>query len=150
MLLVTTFLSQPIVATDLVTAQIVDTVTLQPVLPASGLSACPGQDVTINCTIVRMSTVPGVVQPILTWEYRNIRVEYMSGSLLTPNSDPLNNGVYTAVFYYSHFFVTSTATIINVPLSHHSSSIMCLAPFSTPGVETITIAGTVMLLITIQ
>ena len=131
------------------TAQVVDTVTLQPVLPASGLSACPGQDVTLNCTIVRMSTTPGVVQPILTWEYRNIRLEYMSGSL-TPNSAPLNNGVYTAVFNYSHFFVASTATIINIPLSHHSSSIMCLAPFSTPGVETITIAGTVMLLITIQ
>ena len=34
-----------VVATNLVTAQVVDTVTLQPVLPASGLSACPGQDV---------------------------------------------------------------------------------------------------------
>ena len=32
---------------DLVTAQVVDIVTLQPVLPASGLSACPGQDVTL-------------------------------------------------------------------------------------------------------
>ena len=126
------------------TAQIVDNVTLQPVLPASGLSACPGQDVTLNCTIVRMSTVPGVVQPILTWEYRNIRLEYMSGSL-TPNSAPLNNSVYTAVFNYSHFFVASTATIINIPLSHHSSSIRCIATFGTPGVETIRIAGTVML-----
>ena len=91
-----------------------------------------------------MSTAPGAVQPILTWEYRNIRLEYMSGSL-TPNSDPLNNGVYTAVFNYSHFFVASTATIINIPLSHHNSSIRCIATFGTPDVETIRIAGTVML-----
>ena len=41
---------------DWVTAQ--DTVTLQPIQPASGLSACPGQDVTLNCTIVRMTTIP--------------------------------------------------------------------------------------------
>ena len=62
---VTIFLSQPIVATDLVTAQVEDTVTLQPVLPASGLSACPGQDVTLNCTIVRMTTLSGVTPPLL-------------------------------------------------------------------------------------
>ena len=35
------------------TAQVEDTITLQPVQPASGLSACPGQDVTLNCTVVR-------------------------------------------------------------------------------------------------
>ena len=124
---------------DLVIAQVADTITLQPVLPASGLSACPGQDVTINCTIVRTSDVPGAVQPTLTWEYKNIRVEYMSGSL-TSNS-PLNNGVYTAVFNYSHFFVASTATILNVPLSHHSSSIRCIATLDIPHLETLRIAG---------
>ena len=91
-----------------------------------------------------MSTLQGAVQPILTWEYSNIRVEYMSGSL-TPNSAPLNNVVYTAVFNYSHFFVASTATIINIPLSHHSSSIRCIATFGIPDVETIRITGTVML-----
>ena len=64
----------------------------------------------------------------------------MSGSL-TPNSEP-NNGVYTAVFNYSHFFVISTATITNVLLSHHNSSIQCQSiGFSTPELETITIAG---------
>ena len=49
---------------------IVDTVTLQPVLPASGLSACPGQDVTINCTVVRMTTVLGAEQPTMLWVYK--------------------------------------------------------------------------------
>ena len=126
------------------TAQVEDTVTLQPIQPASGLSACPGQNVTLNCTIVRVTTAPGAEQPTMTWIYRSIRLLYRGGSL-SPLSDPLNNGVYTAVFNYSHFFVVSTATIINVPLSHHNSSIRCSSPFDTPKLETIIIAGTVML-----
>ena len=127
------------------TAQTIeDIITVQPIQPASGLSACPGQDVTLNCTIVRMTTLSGVEQPALTLVYRNVRLIYRSGSLLA-TSDPLNNGVYTAVFNYSNFFVASTVTIINVLLSHHKSSIQCTAPFDTPGLETITIAGTVML-----
>ena len=87
-------------STDLVTAQ--DTVTLLPVQPASGVSACPGQDVTINCTIVRVTNIPGAEQPTLTWVYRDIRLIYRAGVLL-PTSDPprLNNDVYTAVFSYS-------------------------------------------------
>ena len=47
-----------------------DTVTLQPFLPASGLSACPGQDVTLNCTIVRTDNT--MDPPLMTWNYRNI------------------------------------------------------------------------------
>ena len=128
---------------DLVTAQnIEDTITVQPIQPASGLSACPGQDVTLNCTVVRMTTLSGAEQPSLTWVYRNVRLIYRSGSLLA-TSDPLNNGVYTAVFYYSHNFVASTATIINVPLSRHNNSIQCSAPFGTPDLKTIRIAGIV-------
>ena len=107
-------------STDLVTAQ--DTVTFQQIEPASGVSACPGQNVTINCTVVRM--IDGAEQPTLNWLYRDIRFTYRDG-VLQPNSDPLNNGIYTAVFSYSHFFVSSIATIINVPLSHHNSSIQC-------------------------
>ena len=78
--MVTIFLSQPIVATDLVTAQVEDTVTLQPVLPASGLSACPGQDVTLNCTIVRMTTLSGVTPPLLIWQYRGDTIAYNNPS----------------------------------------------------------------------
>ena len=44
-----------------------DTVTLQPFLPASGLSACPGQDVTLNCTIVRTDNT--MDPPLMTWNY---------------------------------------------------------------------------------
>ena len=40
---------------DLVTAQLFeDTITLQPIQPASGLSACPGQNVTTSNTAVMM------------------------------------------------------------------------------------------------
>ena len=125
-------------STDLVTAQ--DTVTFQQIEPASGVSACPGQNVTINCTVVRMTTLPGVEQPTLNWLYRDIRFTYRDG-LLQPNSDPLNNGIYTAVFSYSHFFVSSTATIINVPLSHHNSSIRCFISGSNSDQVKTKIAG---------
>ena len=136
-------------STDLVTAQ--DTLTLLPVQPASGVSACPGQDVTINCTIVRVTNIPGAEQPTLTWVYRDIRFIYRAG-VLQPTSDPLNNeqwclystinnGVYTAVFSYSHFYVNSIATILNVPLSHHNSSIHCLTSGSIPNQVKIKIAG---------
>ena len=118
------------------TAKIIeDTVTLQPVLPASGLSACPGQDVTLNCTIVRMTTAQKAEQPtLLTWVYRNINIS-------SATSDSLNNSVYTAVFNYSHNFVTSIATIINVSLSHNNSSISCQASQGLPKDVTIRITG---------
>ena len=116
---------------DWVTAQ--DTVTLQPVLPASGLSACPGQDVTLNCTIVRMTTIPGVVPPPLTWQYRGDTIAY---------NNPSDSSVYyTAVYHAVGLTVMSTATINSVPLSHHNSMINCLSPQSTTHSETITIAG---------
>ena len=132
-------------SSDPVTAQ--DTVTLLPVQPASGVSACPGQDVTINCTIVRMTNIPGVEQPTLTWVYRDIRLIYRDirlmyrDGVLQPTSDPLNNGVYTAVLSYSHFYVNSVATIFNVPLSHHNSSIRCLTSGSIPNQVNTKIAG---------
>ena len=126
-----------LVATDLVTAQVVDTVTLQPVLPASGLSACPGQDVTLNCTIVRMTTQQGVLPPTLSWQYRGDTI------VLTPNSPPSDSSdYYTAVFHVVGLTTMSTATINNVPLSHHNSMINCLSPvFLLMQSKTITIAG---------
>ena len=108
-----------------------DTITVQPIQLASGLSACSGQDVTINCTIVRMTNVSE--QPTLTWVYRNINI--------SATSDSLNNSVYTAVSNYSHNFVTSIATIINVPLPHNKSSILCQASQGLPKDVTIRITG---------
>ena len=118
------------------TAQVVvDTVTLQPVLPASGLPACPGQDVTLNCTIVRMttSTISGLTPPPLTWQYR--------GDTITYNANSPDSSYYTAVFHVVGLTVMSTATINSVPLSHHNSTITCRSPAdqSTIYSETITL-----------
>ena len=116
------------------TAQVVaDTVTLQPVLPASGLSACPGQDVTLNCTIVRMTTLSGVEPPIVTWQYRGDTIAY--------NNPSDSSDYYTAVFHVVGLTVMSTATINSVLLSHHNSIINCRSPATTILSETITIAG---------
>ena len=83
------------------TAQVVvDTVTLQPVLPASGLSACP---VTLNCTIVRMTTLSGSEPPPLTWQYR--------GDMIAYNNPSASSDYYTAVFHVVGLTVMSTATI---------------------------------------
>ena len=117
------------------TAQVVDTVTLQPVLPASGLSACPGQDVTLNCTIVRMTTQQGVTPPppVLTWQYR--------GDTIASNNPSTSSDYYTAVYHVVGLTTMSTATINSVPLSQHNSMINCLSPATTVHSETITIAG---------
>ena len=83
------------------TAQVVDTVTLQPVLPASGLSACPGQDVTLNCTIVRMTSL--VPPPLTCWQYR--------GDMIASDNPSDSSDYYTAVFHVVGLTVMSTATI---------------------------------------
>ena len=115
------------------TAQVEDTVTLQPVLPASGLSACPGQDVTLNCTIVRMTTIPEVLPPAVTWQYKGDTIAY--------NNPSQSSDYYTAVFHVVGLTVMSNATINSVLLSHHNSMINCRSPISTIHSETITIAG---------
>ena len=117
-------------------AQVVDTVTLQPVLPASGLSACPGQDVTLNCTIVRMTSLSGVLPPPLIWQYRGDTIKY--------NANSPDSSYYTAVFHVVGLTVMSTATINSVPLSHHNSTITCLSDILPPIYSetiTLTIAG---------
>ena len=133
--MLTIFSSQPTVATDLVTGQVVleDTVILHPVQPASGLSACPGQDVTIKCTIVRMSNIPNVVPPPLQWQYR--------GDLIVYN-DPSHTSVYyTVVSHVVGLTVMSNATINSVQISDHNRMITCRSQISTIHSETITIAG---------
>ena len=115
------------------TAQVVDIVTLRPVQPASGLSACTGQDVTLNCTIVRITDIPGVEPPVLAWQYR--------GDTITYNNPSTSSVYYTAVYHVVGLTVMSTATINSVLLSHHNSMINCLSPISAIVSETITIAG---------
>ena len=110
-----------------------DTVILHPVQPASGLSACPGQDVTINCTIVRMTNIPNVVPPPLQWQYR--------GDLIVYN-DPSHISVYyTVVSHVVGLTVMSNATINSVQISDHDNNITCRSQISTIHSETITLAG---------
>ena len=114
--------------------QVEDTVILHPVQPASGLSACPGQDVTINCTIVRMTSMSGVSPPPLLWQYRGDTIVY---------NNPSHTSVYyTVVSHVVGLTVMSNATINSVQLSDHDSTITCeSAVFGIVKSETIMIAG---------
>ena len=112
-----------------------DTVTLQPVLPASGLSACPGQDVTLNCTVNRTDNT--VAPPILTWVYCSI-YGIRSDGTSTFNSP---HDIFTATFT-GNYTVISNATILSVPLSYHNSETLCRSPIAmTAKSVTISITG---------
>ena len=113
--------------------QVEDTVILHPVQPASGISACPGQDVTINCTIVRVTNTPGVEPPPLQWQYR--------GDLISYNNPSASSDYYTLVSHVVGLTVMSIATINSVQLSDHDNNITCRSQISTIHSETITIAG---------
>ena len=114
--------------------QVVDTVILHPVQPASGLSACPGQDVTINCTIVRMNNMSEVSPPPLLWQYRGDTIVY--------NNPSHTSDYYTVVSHVVGLTVMSNATINSVQLSDHDSAITCeSAIFGIAKSETILIAG---------
>ena len=111
-----------------------DTVTLQPVLPASGLSACPGQNVTLNCTVNRTDNT--LAPPIMTWIYRSI---YGIRSDGTSTNSP--HDIFTATFA-GNYTVISNATILSVPLSYHNSTMICRSPIAmTAKSVTISITG---------
>ena len=111
-----------------------DTVILHPVQPASGLSACPGQDVTINCTIVRITNIPNAEPPPLQWQYRGDFIVY---------DDPSHTSdYYTVVSHVVGLTVISIATINSVQISDHDNNITCRSQISTvTHSETITLAG---------
>ena len=56
----------------------------------------------------------------------------------------LNNGIFTAVFLTLNNTIISTATITNIPLSHHNSAMQCLTTITTSHLETIKIAGMIV------
>ena len=112
-------------------------VALFPVRPASGVSACPGHDVTINCTVVRMPASPTIIQPSLNWLYiGGLNIRYTAGYI---TGEP-DNGIFTAVFHAGNYTVTSTATIFSVPLSHHNNVMQCQSPITSKSV-TISLSG---------
>ena len=113
--------------------QVEDIVTLHPVQPASGLSACPGQNITINCTIVRITNIPGVVPPPLQWQYRGDTIIYDDAFA--------SSDYYTLVSHVVGLTVMSIATIDSVQIFDHNNNITCRSQISTIHSETITIAG---------
>ena len=113
--------------------QVEDTVILHPVQPASGLSACSGQNVTINCTIVRVTNTSGVVPPPLTWQYRGDTIIY--------DDQFASSDYYTLVSHIVGLTVMSIATIDSVKISDHDNTITCRSSISTTHSENITIAG---------
>ena len=110
-----------------------DEITLQAIVPPSGVSACPGQDVTINCTVSRMG---GILIPALTWRYRGDNIVF--------NTASDSSVYYTAVFHAVGQTVLSNATISSVQLSHHDTVIICVSPASIGHSKIIKIAGIVL------
>ena len=115
--------------------QVVDSLILQPINPAANGSACPGQNVTFNCTAVR--SMQAAVDIIMTLSYKGTVIVSNSGTSTVV-------GVFTAEFINGDISVMSDITIFSVPLSHHNSEIRCettFAPFETSRIK---VAGACM------
>ena len=124
--------------TTLAAGQVSDSIVLQPINPADNRSACPGQDVTLNCTIVRtVNNVQGVVQPTLSLTYSGTLTTRSDGTT-SGNYDP---SIFTAVFFTDNYIVTSIVTIFSVTILHHQSEIKCQTAIATES-RRISVAGT--------
>ena len=100
--------------------QVSDSIALQPINPAANGSACPGQDVTLNCTIDRtVNNVQNVQQPSLSWIYSE------HSTSINKASSPKFNDIFGAEFIIENYTLMSIVTIFSVPLSHHNSMIEC-------------------------
>ena len=102
-------------------AQVSETIVLEPINPAANGSACPGQDVTLNCTVVR-TVNPNNLLPTLILVYNKTMATRSDGT----TSGTYDPSIFTAVFNsFENSIVMSTVTILSVPLSHHNSEIRC-------------------------
>ena len=109
-----------------------DSLILQRINPAANGSACPGQNVTLNCTVVR--SMQAAVDIIMTLSYK--------GTVIVSNSGTSTAiGVFTAEFITGDLSAMSDITIFSVPLSHHNSEITCETTFAVPESSGITVAG---------
>ena len=98
-----------LVAVDLMTAQpFTDTVTLQPVLPASGLSTCPGQDVTLNCTAIRTLNTLSVDIDFPTMSCKVYRIIFHKLSAVVELSSSSNRT--TQLFTMHHMDISTGLT----------------------------------------
>ena len=107
---------------DTVAAQ--DEVTLVAILPpAINGSICPGQNVVLNCTLVRTQ---GTIDPTLILIY-NGQLEVRYANNMTTGA--INNDVFSSVYYDMGFTVISIATISRVLLSQHNKCMVCSTGF---------------------
>ena len=98
-----------------------DEVTLVSILPPANGSICPGQNVILNCTVVR-THVQGILKPTLGWIYNGqLEVRYTNG--MTTGS--INNNIFSSEYYDMGFTVISIATISRVLLSQHNKCMVC-------------------------
>ena len=96
-----------------------DEVTLVSILPPANGSICPGQNVVLNCTVVRTQ---GILEPTLGWIYNEtLEVRYTNGM----TTGDINNDVFSSEYYDMGFTVISTATISRVLLSQHNKCMVC-------------------------
>ena len=96
-----------------------DEVTLVSILPPANGSICPGQNVVINCTIVRTQ---GMLEPPLNWIYNGqLEIRYANGMA----TGDINNAVFSSVYYDMGFTVISITTISRVLLSQHNKCMVC-------------------------
>ena len=102
-----------------------DEVTLVSILPPANGSICPGQNVVLNCTVVR-THVQGIIEPTLIWTYNGqFEIRYANGM----TTGDINNGVFSSVYYDMGFTVISSATISRVLLSQHNKCMVCSTGF---------------------
>ena len=115
--------------------QVSDSITLEPINPAANRSVCPGQNVTLNCTVVRtVNNVPNVLQPSMSWIYRETISINSAGLSENPND------LFGAVFISGNYTLMTIATIFRVPLSHHNSVMECQTSIAS-GTRRISVAG---------
>ena len=84
-----------------------DKITLLAVDPAANESACPGQNVTLNCSVTRTVSNKEIQQLRISWIYNNA---------LTVNIIEPTNKNLQAEFIEQNYSVVSIVKIINVRL----------------------------------
>ena len=96
-----------------------DEVTLVSILPPANGSICPGQNVVLNCTVVRTQ---GIIEPQLNWIYNGqLEIRYANGMA----TGDINNAVFSSEYHAMGFTVISIATISSVLLSQHNKCMVC-------------------------
>ena len=119
------------------------TVTLEVIQPATGPD-CPGQEVTLTCTVA----TPSAVQELtLNWNLQEPVASAVLYDINSPQSgpQPLGDFITTAVFMITtdSTVIISNATLKSAQLLNHNNMVVCQSPpQDNDQTAAITIAGT--------